>query len=104
MPDCRMGSGVVKSGSPTPREMTFFIVAAISKNLRIPEGFRLLTRRESERRLISCIRPPTFGEFAIRWCLQNTAIQTPVHPGFALRTLFQTGPAIRAGYRPPPAA
>jgi hypothetical protein len=41
-----MGSGVVKSGSPIPREITSFIVAAISKNFRIPEGLNAAMRRE----------------------------------------------------------
>ena len=31
--------GVMKSGSPTPREMQSFLVAAISKNFLMPEGF-----------------------------------------------------------------
>src|SRR5579872_2650859 len=35
-----MKRGVVKSGSPTPSEITSFIEAAMSKNLRIPEGGR----------------------------------------------------------------
>ena len=33
-----IGHGVTKSGSPTPSEMTSSILAAISKNLRIPDG------------------------------------------------------------------
>ena len=31
--------GVMKSGSPTPKEMQSFLVAAISKNFLMPEGF-----------------------------------------------------------------
>ena len=31
--------GVLKSGSPTPNEITLSIVAAISKNFLMPEGF-----------------------------------------------------------------
>ena len=42
--DARIGLGVVKSGSPMPREITSFIVAAMSKNFRIPEGFNPATR------------------------------------------------------------
>jgi hypothetical protein len=38
-----MGSGVVKSGSPIPNEITSSMVAAMSKNFRIPEGFRPFT-------------------------------------------------------------
>ncbi len=45
-PGLQDGVGVVKSGSPMPNEMTSFIVAAISKNLRIPEGFKPATRSE----------------------------------------------------------
>src|SRR6188472_1821678 len=38
MPARRIGSGVVKSGSPIVRLMTSFISASMSKNRRIPEG------------------------------------------------------------------
>ena len=38
MPACKITSGVTKSGSPMPRLMTSCIVAAMSKNLRIPDG------------------------------------------------------------------
>src|SRR5208337_2232452 len=38
MPDSQMFHGVLKSGSPTPKEITSFIVRARSKNFRIPEG------------------------------------------------------------------
>ena len=34
----RMVQGVLKSGSPTPKEITSFISAAKSKKRRIPEG------------------------------------------------------------------
>ena len=55
----RIGLGVVKSGSPMPSEMTSFIVAAMSKNLRMPEGFSPATRLERYFVLpISCISPP----------------------------------------------
>src|SRR5512135_1141161 len=54
-----MGLGVVKSGSPMPSEMTSFIVAAISKNLRMPEGFNPATRLESRPTpASSCMKPP----------------------------------------------
>jgi hypothetical protein len=43
MPASMIGLGVVKSGSPIPREITSSMVAAISKNLRMPEGFKALT-------------------------------------------------------------
>ena len=38
MPASRTLQGVLKSGSPTPREMQWGISAARSKNLRMPEG------------------------------------------------------------------
>src|SRR5918998_1023389 len=38
MPASRMRHGVTKSGSPTPREMTSSISAAMSKNRRMPDG------------------------------------------------------------------
>src|SRR3954462_9177988 len=38
MPASRTRQGVTKSGSPTPREMTSSISAAMSKNRRIPDG------------------------------------------------------------------
>src|SRR6186713_1902246 len=38
MPASRMRHGVTKSGSPTPREMTSSISAAMSKKRRIPDG------------------------------------------------------------------
>jgi hypothetical protein len=38
MPASKIGSGVTKSGSPMPKEITFSIVAAMSKNFRIPDG------------------------------------------------------------------
>ena len=38
MPASRTVQGVLKSGSPTPSEMQSFISAAMSKNLRMPEG------------------------------------------------------------------
>src|SRR5688572_9149210 len=38
MPASRIRQGVTKSGSPTPREMTSSISAAMSKNRRIPDG------------------------------------------------------------------
>ena len=47
MNECQLqGSeqGVSKSGSPIPNEITSFIVATISKNFRIPDGFKLITR------------------------------------------------------------
>ena len=53
------GFGVVKSGSPMPSEMTSFIVAAISKNLRMPEGFSPATRFDKRCTLVtSCIETP----------------------------------------------
>src|SRR5574342_1096905 len=59
MPASRIGLGVVKSGSPMPREITSFMVAAISKNLRMPEGFSPATRFDRRCTLvISCIEPP----------------------------------------------
>src|SRR5512140_2977926 len=54
-----MGLGVVKSGSPIPSEMTSFMVAAISKNLRMPEGRSPATRLESRPTpASSCMEPP----------------------------------------------
>ena len=38
MPSRRMTQGVLKSGSPTPREMTPSTSFAISKKRRMPEG------------------------------------------------------------------
>jgi len=38
-----IGCGVVKSGSPIPSEITSSMVAAISKNFLIPEGFSAVT-------------------------------------------------------------
>src|SRR4051794_40142626 len=38
MPASRIRHGVTKSGSPTPREITSSISAAMSKNLRMPDG------------------------------------------------------------------
>ena len=38
--------GVLKSGSPTPREMTPSISLTTSKNLRMPEGGTSATRRQ----------------------------------------------------------
>src|SRR5690349_19329552 len=38
MPASRMRHGVTKSGSPTPREITSSISAAMSKKRRIPDG------------------------------------------------------------------
>ena len=38
MPASRTVQGVLKSGSPTPSEMQSYISAAMSKNVRMPEG------------------------------------------------------------------
>ena len=46
MPACRTRGGVIKSGSPIPSEITSVIVAAISKNRRMPEGGMDCTRFE----------------------------------------------------------
>ncbi len=43
IPASRITSGVGKSGSPTPREITSCMVAAMSKNLRIPDGLMACT-------------------------------------------------------------
>src|SRR5579883_877065 len=51
IPAWRICSGVTKSGSPTPNEMTSGIVLMMSKNLRIPEGFTDRTRSDSTSRL-----------------------------------------------------
>ena len=40
----RMCHGVMKSGSPTPREMASFISDTMSKNLRMPLGLRFFER------------------------------------------------------------
>jgi hypothetical protein len=48
-----MGAGVTKSGSPMPSEMTFFIVAAMSKNRRMPDGGTDCTRRATKLRITS---------------------------------------------------
>src|SRR6266487_4985885 len=50
MPAWRICSGVTKSGSPTPSEITSGMVLIISKNLRIPEGFTERTRCDSSSR------------------------------------------------------
>src|SRR5690348_16475692 len=57
MPAWRIWSGVTKSGLPTPSEITSPIVAAISKNLRMPDGLIERTRLES----ISRLTTPAIG-------------------------------------------
>ena len=42
MPACEKAVGVEKSGSPTPRDKQSFLVAAIPKNSRMPDGFMSL--------------------------------------------------------------
>jgi hypothetical protein len=44
--------GVVKSGSPMPRLITSFIVAAMSKKRRMPEGGTVATLCEMKSRMI----------------------------------------------------
>src|SRR5215471_12909937 len=51
MPARRICSGVTKSGSPTPSEMTSGMVLIMSKNLRIPDGLTLRTRCDRTSRL-----------------------------------------------------
>ncbi len=46
MPASMIAGGESKSGSPIPNEITSFIVDAISKNFRIPEGFKDATRSD----------------------------------------------------------
>ena len=46
-----MGSGVTKSGSPMPNEITSGMVAAMSKKRRIPEGGTDATREEMKLRM-----------------------------------------------------
>ena len=46
MPARRMLQGVLKSGSPTPSEITSSISAAMSKKRRMPEGFSATARRD----------------------------------------------------------
>jgi len=45
-PASRITSGVTKSGSPMPREITSCMVAAMSKNLRMPDVGTAATRLE----------------------------------------------------------
>jgi hypothetical protein len=51
MPAWRICSGVTKSGSPTPSEITSGMVLMISKNLRMPEGLAERTRFVNTSRL-----------------------------------------------------
>src|SRR5579859_5859705 len=56
-----MCDGVLKSGSPTPSEMTPGIDETRSKNLRMPEGGIARTRSDTALRFVAiCIRWP-FG-------------------------------------------
>src|SRR5579863_7915903 len=57
IPACRMWSGVTKSGSPTPRQITSGIVLIISKNFRMPDGLTFCTRCDNTSRLSVSINP-----------------------------------------------
>jgi hypothetical protein len=54
MPACKIGAGVVKSGSPMPSEITSCIVAAMSKKRRIPDGGISAIRRATKSRIQAC--------------------------------------------------
>ena len=52
MPARTICGGVIKSGSPMPRLITSFIVAAMSKKRRMPEGGMLATLDEITLRMV----------------------------------------------------
>src|SRR6266849_5331979 len=87
MPACKIGSGVTKSGSPMPSEMTFFIVAAISKKRRMPEGGTDWTRWEINLfkshlgRLAHIVRPETTADLGAA-ADERAGQQRILHHGF----------------------
>src|SRR6266576_3667235 len=90
MPASRIGCGLTKSGSPMPSEMTSFIVATISKNLRMPEGGTLFTRVATKLSPASAVLLSAISSIAICFLLR-TGLQHRFERDAPLVSDFLTG-------------